>query len=379
MDIHENLYIADSNANKVRMVTRANIITTYAGVGTSGSSGDNDAATSAQLNQPQGVAVDMISGYVYIADTGNGRIRVVNNNTGTITTFAGNYSSNNYYDCAATSARLFNPTVVAVDRVGNVYIGTGIQYTWNNNQVLFVARGSGFLTLLAGSGAYFNSPPTYDGPATSALLYYPSGIAIDVDLNVYIATTSQSQTNNQVLVVAHNTSIITVFAGIGGYNNYVFNNGDGGLATNAALRSPSGVAVDIDGNVFISDQGNSNVRMVTAGTGIISTYVGGGNGALGDGGSATSASLNYPGGLAVDSKGYNLYIADKNNYRVRKVTNMFNNPTKQPSSAPSSVPSHPSGQPSSRPSMFPSNQPTSNPSIFVWQPKLQVCVMSCWL
>ena len=370
MDAFENLYVADPYDCKIRMVTSAGIIQTFAGTGMSGNGGDGGMATNTSLSNPSAVAVDVLRGSVYIADTGNGKIRVVNNNTGIMTTFAGTYySSYNTYDCAATSAHLVNPAAVAVDSVGNVYVGTGNPYGSNNFQVLVVAHSTGFITLVAGTGAYvsYGSPLSYGGPATSALLNAPTGIAVDSSFNVYIATASQYQSYNQVLVVTHSTGMISVFAGVGSYS-YVPNNGDGGPATSAILNYPSGIVVDKDNNVYISDQGYNTVRVVTNGAGIITTLTGGhynGVPSLGDGGLASSASLSYPGGLAVDRKGDNIYIADRYNYRVRKVTKKFNYPTSQPTQQPTTLPSRPSSQPS------------SVPSVFTWHPKQEVRVFHC--
>jgi len=359
-DDHETIYIADKNNNKIRKVTHAGIITTFAGTGSWGSSGDGSAAISGQLNQPQGVAVDITSGSVYIADTGNGRIRVVNHN-GIISTFAGSYSYSSYnsYDCAATSAQLVSPGAVAVDHLGNVYIGTGNQYSSNGNQVLYIAHGTSYITALAGcSSCYTNG---YSGSATNVRLNPVTGIAVDVNLNVYIATSTQYQSNNQVLIVTHSTGIIAIFAGS---NNPT--NGDGGPASSAQLRSPSGIGVDFNGNVYITDQQNNNVRLVSNGTGIITTYAGGGYGygGLGDNGPATNAYLNYPNGLLVDAKG-NVLISDTYDCRIRKVISSMTYPTSQPSVQPS--------MPSSQPSL----QPTGMPSIFVWHPKYKVSI--CWL
>ena len=361
MDSFENLYIVDNMNHKVRMVNSAGIITTFAGTGAYGSSGDGGAATSARLNAPQAVAVDLISGSVYIADSGNGKIRVVNS-TGIITTFAGttDYSSSFYsYDCAATSALLVNPSGIAVDRLGNLYIGTGSPYESGSNKVLLVAHDTGFVTLFAGCAS--NCDDGYDGgPATLAVLSTPSGIAVDAHLNLYISTKSISSSSNVVLLVRA-TGIIKVFAGSSSDGS--LGNGDNGPASSAILRSPSGIAVDVDGNVYISDQMNNNIRLITNGTGIITTFAGGYNNyELGDNGAATDAYLNSPSGLAVDTNGKgSLYIADINNYRVRKVTSTYNYPTGQPTSRPSI----PTGQPTQHPSGEPS----------IWQPRHEVSIL----
>ena len=362
-DDYETIFIADRNNNKIRKVTRAGIITTYAGMGTNGNIGDNGAAINAQLSNPQAVAFDSTTGSVYIADTGNGKIRIVTSG-GIISTFTGSYSyANNQYNCPISSAAFYNPMAVAVDSVGNVYIGTGNPYDSSpgGRQVLFVASGSGYVTLLAGCNGYINCNSDYGGPAINFIMRACSGIAVDQNLNVYIATVYAYSSNNQVFLVTHATGLLTLFAGSSsGSPNY----GDGGPAISATLGYPSGVGVDVSGNVYISDQQNNNVRRVANGTGIITTYAGGNyNGApnLGDGGPASSAYLNYPNGLTVNSKGI-VFVSDTNDCRVRKIASTFNYPTSQPSAWPST------------PSSQPSQQPSNEPSKFVWYPKYEVRV-----
>src|SRR2546428_362876 len=169
--------------------------------------------------------------------------------------------------------------------------------------------GSGHIITVAGSGA-----PGLDGDgglATSAQLRYPSSVAIDTAGNLFIADTS----NNRIRRVAAGTGIITTVAGTG---NPGFG-GDGGPATSAQLNYPSSVAVDTAGDLFITDQSNLRIRRVAAGTGFISTVAGTGTpGFSGDGGPATSAQLNYPTSVAIDTAG-NLLIADANNDRIRRV------------------------------------------------------------
>ena len=367
VDNQETIFIADQHSSRIRMVTRAGIITTYAGIsGSFGSSGDNGVATSAQLNQPQGVAVDVTSGSVYIADTNNYKIRVVTSN-GIITTFAGSnvYSNHNVYDCDATSAKLVTPKYVAVDRLGNVYIGTTDSHISGGHQVLVVTHGTGYITLFAGCDTSHSCSGWYGDPAINFLLDPCTGLAVDVNLNVYIATVSKYSSNNQVALVQHTTGIITLFAG--SYSGST--NGDGGPATIATISYPSGIAIDMNGTVYIADQQNNNVRRVANGTGIITTYVGGNyNGApnLGDGGLAISASLYSPNGLAVDTNG-NLFIADLNDYRIRKVAITFNYPTSQPTVQPSKI-TQPSAQPTRQPSSYPTMQPSLQPSML---PSLQ--------
>jgi len=305
VDSAGNIYIADYYNCRIRKVAAGTgIITTLAGNGTPGYSGDNGAATSASLYQPNGVAVDS-AGNIYIADSGNYCIRKVAVGTGIITTMAGNgtqgYSGDNG---AATSASLHQPIGVAVDSAGNIYIADSV-----NARIRKVAAGTGIITTVAGNGTVGYSGD--NGAATSASLYGPSGVAVDSAGNIYIADSG----NYCIRKVAAGTGIITTMAGNGtqGYS------GDNGAATSASLHQPIGVAMDSAGNIYIADAANNRIRKVTAGTGIIITVVGNGTqGYSGDNGAATSASLDYPEGVAVDSAG-NIYIADSVNLRIRKV------------------------------------------------------------
>ena len=311
-------------------------INTFAGNGTIGYSGDNGPATSAQLNQPWGVAVDA-AGNVYIADTVNNRIRKVAN--GVISTVAGNgtlgYSGD---DGPATSAQLSWPAGVAVDSAGNLYVADQ-----NNNRIRKVSNG--VITTVAGNGT-----PGYsgdNGPATSAKLYGPKGVAVDSAGNLYIADTS-NQRIRKVLngVIATAAGNGPDLYGNGGYS------GDNGPATSARLNQPWGVAVDFAGNLFIADYGNNRIRKVSNGVittainwsypqgvavdaagnlfiadnygrisklsnGVITTVAGTGmQGFSGDNGPATGAQLSGPTGVAVDAAG-NVYVADFGNNRIR--------------------------------------------------------------
>lgn len=302
-DGSDNFYIADTNHHRVRKVTASNgIITTIAGNGTQGYSGDGGAATSAELNTPEGLALDS-SGNLYIADAGNNRIRRVDT-TGVITTVAGNGTQGYSGDGgAATSAELYGPNCVAVDPSGNLFIGDGY------NERVRVVNTSGVIFTYAGNGTFGFSGD--GGAATSAQLAYAAGLATDASGNLYIGDSS----NSRVRKVTASTGIITTVAGNGSYGY----SGDGGAATSAAMRLVSGVTLDSAGNLYIAD-GNSTVRLVTASTGIISTYAGTGtSGYSGDGGPATSAQLSVLLGQGLSFPGSHLFIADSENSRVRWV------------------------------------------------------------
>jgi len=302
LDKDGNLYIADTENHRIRKVTPGGTISTIAGTGTAGYAGDDGAATSAQLNNPKGMAVDS-SGNLYIADTDNQRIRKVTP-AGMISTVAGTGTAGNYPGDGgpATSAELNSPFGVAVDSDSNLYIAdTG------NSRIFKVDATSKNISIVAGTGTLGFTGD--NGAATSAKLALPSGVTVDSNGNLYIADTS----NYRIRKVTPGGTISTI-AGTGVQGPA----GDDGAATSAELNSPFGVAVDSRGNLYIADTENHRIRKVTPG-GTISTVAGTGTGGYaGDDGAAISAELNSPFGMAVDSSN-NLYIADTYNHRIRKV------------------------------------------------------------
>jgi len=335
MDSAGNLYIADTGNNVIRKVTPGGIITTCAGNGNAGFSGDGGPATAASLNiniDPVGIAVDA-SGNLYIADSMNNRVRKVSAGSGIITTVAGNgfgaedgiggFSGDGGQ---ATAAELFAPTGLAIDSSGNLYIAD-----LANMRVRKVSP-NGIITTVAGSGCVLSiSTPNCGGfsgdggPATSATLNRPAALALDGSGNLFIADNE----NNRIRKVSP-AGIITTFAGIGPvceFSNLSCTgsySGDGGPATSAALSAPQGLATDRAGNVYISDTNNLRVRVVSP-AGTIATYAGNGQfdynifNSAGDGGPATSALINLPDGLATDAAG-DLFIADNLRGRVREVS-----------------------------------------------------------
>ena len=297
VDSSGNVYLSEFGDSKIRKITKG-IISTIAGTGTYGYTGDGSTATSAELANPWGLSVDS-SGNVYIADLANYRIRKI---AGTnISTVAGtglfSYSGDGG---PAARSQMNGPRGVAIDAAGNLYIAdTG------NNGVRKVAKGA--ISTLAGSViAGFAGD---NGPAISAQLNAPQAVAADAAGNVYVADT----VNNRIREISA-AGIITTFAGSGtaGYA------GDNGPAANAQLNAPRGLAVDKSGNVYIADFNNNVVRKVSQGT-IVTVAGTGALGFSGDGGQATAAQLNGPVSVAVDGAG-DLYISDYNNYRIRMVS-----------------------------------------------------------
>jgi trimeric autotransporter adhesin len=320
VDASGNVYIADTYNNRIRLVTKSTgIITTVAGDGTQGYSGDGGLATSAQLYFPYGIAVDT-SGNIYIADFNNDRIRMVTKSTGIITTVAGDGTKSSTGDGGqATSAGVYYPYQIAVDTSGNIYINDP-----NNYRVRMVTKSTGIITTVAGDGTSGHKGD--GGLATSASLYYTKGVAVDASGNIYIVDSFY------VRMVTKSTGIITTLAGDGteGFK------GDGGQATSASLFSPVGIAVDASGNFYIADRYNDRIRLVTKSTGIITTVAGGGV-SFGDGGQATSAYLFNPWGVAVDASG-EIYISTSPGHRIRHVHRMGPAPTTPPLTPPTRLP-----------------------------------------
>jgi Secretion system C-terminal sorting domain/NHL repeat len=300
IDNFGNVYITAS-PSCIRMVTPAGIITTIAGSDSAGYSGDGGPATNARIGAA-GVAIDRL-GNLYIVDYLNSCVRMVNP-SGIISTCAGTpHVLGDYGDGGpATEAMLNYPGAIAVDYRGNLYIAD--VYNYKIRKV-----SGGFITTIAGTGIQCFLCTGDGGPATDAMLSLPMGVAADSIGNVYI-------TDLQVLRKVDTTGIITTVAGSYGAGGY---SGDGGPATAAHLVEPYGVAVDNRGNIFLTDLHNNVVRSINT-AGFIFTYVGNHtSGFSGDGGPANFAQLNTPRGVAVDPSGA-LYIADVYNNRVRKVT-----------------------------------------------------------
>ena len=308
LDAVGNLYIADQGNQRIRQVTPSGIITTVAGTGTAGYSGDNVPATGSELNNPQGVVVDP-SGNLYIADAGNYRIRLVPSVAtpgASISTIAGSSSPGTGGDGGpATAATFTSPTSLTLDSQGDLYI------TDTGASVVRMINPSGTISHIAGTGS-----PGYSGdlhPAVSAALAYPQGLALDAAGNLYIA----DRGNFRVRVVAVGGTI-TTYAGDGIFGN----SGDNGPAKSAELLNPIGVATDRQGDLYIADQVGT-VRMVNTG-GTITTVAGSTNAAppfYGDGGAAALANFATPWGIAFDSSTPpNMYVADWKNNRVREIT-----------------------------------------------------------
>jgi uncharacterized protein (TIGR03437 family) len=322
VDLDGTLYISDFGAHQVFRVAPGGILTTLAGTGKAGFSGDNAAAPLAQLNSPAGLASDS-NGSVYIADSGNNRIRRVYQGvittvdnvteptgvalgpTGTLYIAASGYFGTQFKAVAGISFALD----VAVDQAGNIYATEG--------QYIAEVASNGTVSIIAGSGA----PPYFggdNGPATAARLHSPSGAAIDHSGNFYIADTA----NNRIRMIT-SAGVITTIAGTGTAGS----SGDNGLATIAQLNAPRSVAVDSQYNIYVADTGNNSIRKIAPG-GIITTIAG--------------LHLSDPEYVAVDSNG-SLYIADAGNGRVLKLATLGGISMVMQTQQPSSITVDPSG------------------------------------
>lgn len=310
-----DVYVTDGAANVIRKVTRADgkistIAGTFLGFNAADPTphaGDGSTATAAHLNVPFGVAIAP-NNDVYIADAGNHVIRRIDATTGKIVVFAGSYSQPLGYagdGGAATNAALYTPHDIAIDQEGNVFIADK-----DNHVIRRVAAATGIISTVAGSGPSKKGYAGDNGPATSARLNTPQGIAVASNGDLYIADAA----NNVIRRVDASTGNISTFAGTGSAGL----SGDNGPATSAQLYAPTRIALDEAGNVYVSDHGNHVIRQIDP-AGTITTIAGTGTpGFSGDGGLAVNAQLSSPFGIAIDAEG-NLLFTDNGNSVVRAI------------------------------------------------------------
>jgi YVTN family beta-propeller protein len=326
VDGNQNLFIADTGNNRIREVAASTgLMQTVAGGGTgcanqSDSLGDGCPATSATLANAEGVYLDA-NGNIFISDSGNARVREVSVSTSTIQTIAGTGTAGYNGDgILATTAEISDPTALFVDGSENVFFSD-----LGNGRVRVIAASNSFIqTIVGGSGSCSTeSDSVGDGCPASEATVYPFGVFVDSSNNLYIADYVSSLVREVVASdgVLNSGDIIQAVVG----NGTAYFSGDGQLATQAELNIPYDVAADASGNFYIADYGNSRIRKVSAGTGIIETVAGGGKGctgqtdSFGDGCLATQATLLAPTAVFVDGAG-NLYISDYADALIRKVS-----------------------------------------------------------
>ena len=280
-----NIYVADYGNNLIRKITVSGVVSTLAGSGNQGSI--NAGGVLASFNQPTGIAVDA-GGNVFIGDAGNDRIRKITPD-GTVTTFAGS-DSTGFADGPAAAASFFHPEGVALDAAGNIYVADA-----GNNLIRKVSGGN--VSTVAGNKLGATPDNTFSNP---------TGLAVDALGDIY---TANFLANN--ILKINSTGSVSVFAGSGDTGSA------NGAGTAASFYFPNSVAVDAGGNVYVSDGVNDLIRKITP-NGTVSTFAGSGVAGAADG-IGTAASFNGPAGLAVDAGG-NVYVADANNNRIRKIT-----------------------------------------------------------
>ena len=300
------LYLSVSNS--IRKIDLANnIITRVAGSDTYGYSGDGGPAKDALMQNPYYLCLDQKNN-LYVSETGGHRIRKINLTTGIVSTFAGNGTAGFSGDGGPASlASLNTPRGICTDGADNIYITDYV-----NNKIRKVDGLTGIITTIAGNGSQVETGD--GGLAVNAGIPLPNSIVTDPAGNIYFAEVVPLVTS-RIRKINGATGIITTIAG---NNNYAYS-GDGGPALNAELFNPVALTLDLSGNIYISENDDSRIRMINASTGIISTIAGNGtNGFGGDGGPAVLGTMNFPRQLAHDGAG-NLYVADLFSNRIRKV------------------------------------------------------------
>ena len=288
-----NVYVADSGNDLIRLITPAGVVSTLAGsAGSPGSA--NGTGTAAQFSNPTAVAVDA-SGNVYVADTGNSVIREISP-TGVVTTLAGSVGSQGSADGTGTAARFYNPMGVAVDPSGNVYVAdTG------NNTIREISPGGG-VTTLAGQATNFGS---FDGTGSTARFFSPTGVAVDGFGNVFVA----DNYNDTVREISA-AGVVTTLAGSVGNPGYA-----DGTGTTSQFSGPTDVAVDSSGNVYVADYDNETIREISP-AGAVTTLAGSPGNAGSANGTGSVARFDEPSGIAVTPNG-TVYVAEAYNNDIR--------------------------------------------------------------
>jgi prepilin-type N-terminal cleavage/methylation domain-containing protein len=291
IDSAGNVYVADTNNQRIRKISPSGVVTTLAGSGTAGYL--DGTGTAAQFRSSFGIDIDATD-TIYVADTSNYRIRKITPG-GIVTTLAGS-GMPGFADGTGTAAQFNQPYDVAVDSAGNVYVGD-----WGNHRIRKISP-SGVVTTLAGSG----TAGYLDGTGTAAQFNQPSGIAIDSTGVVYVADCE----NHRIRKVT-SSGVVTTFAGSGiaGYLD--------GTGTAAQFDNPCGVAIDTTTDtIYVADGFNNRIRKITP-SGVVTTLAGTGVAGFVDG-TGTVAQFSFPIGMTFDNAG-NLYVADTSNYRIRKI------------------------------------------------------------
>lgn len=318
VDHSGNVYVADTGNNVIRMIDGSGNVTTFSG-SSAGIAGLIDGPNlSAEFRGPTGIAIDS-SGNLYIADSGNNAIRKISN--GSVTTIAGSLIGNSgFADGTGTDALFSNPMGIIVDASGNIYVAD----TGNNRIrkiVIDPLTGISTVTTIAG-GATVGST---DGAGSSARFNGPQGLVLDSSGNLYVADTG----NNTIRAVNLATGVVTTLAGSAGTSGF-----DDGTGSTAKFNGPTGLAIDGSGNIYVTDTGNKEIRKVTTPGGVVTTVSGNPGRNPGDGDPST-AGFSAPGGITIDASG-NIYIVDGGNNTINKIVKYISG-----GSTPISVPYSP--------------------------------------
>jgi sugar lactone lactonase YvrE/uncharacterized Zn-binding protein involved in type VI secretion len=295
-DLSGNIYVADNVNNAIRMVTPAGVVSTIAGASGTAGSQDGPASTTAEFNDPSGVAIDTL-GNIYVADGGNDTVRKISN--GNVTTLAGSEGSAGTVDGTGNAARFQQPENIAVDLSGNLYIPDG------DGDTIRKISPAGAVTTLAGLAG---STGSADGTGSAARFNSPEGIAVDASGNVYVADSG----NNTIRKVTP-SGVVTTLAGspVGASGS------KDGVGTAALFNTPTGVAVDSAGNLYVADSGSDTIREVSPGGSVIT--IAGSAGITGNtDGLCPNARFYTPADVAVDSSGI-VYVADNVNNSIRRI------------------------------------------------------------
>ncbi len=319
VDANGNMFIVSPNSIRKVNALDGNI-TTLAGFTNAGFSGDGGPSTSAMLDYPRSVCLD-ISGNIYIGELNGHRIRKIDALTGIISTIAGTGTAGYSGDGGpATAAMIRSPYDIKADHKGNLYVAD-----YQNARIRKINLSTGIITTVAGTGATIHSGD--GGLAINAGLAQPSSVCIDASDNIFFSEVSPT-VSTRIRKISGVTGVVTTIAGSDVYGS----SGDGGPATLATLMRPLGLCADASGNIYFSDYDASRIRKINVATGLITTMAGNGsNGYGGDGNPAAGSILNGPIGICSDNSG-NIFFADNGNNRVRK---LYINLTSPPPSTPS--------------------------------------------
>jgi sugar lactone lactonase YvrE len=297
VDTDGSIYIADASNNRIRKVTPGGVVTTFAGTGAAGFI--NDGTTSATLTAPEGLAID--TDVIYVADTGNNRIRIVNKTTRVVTTLAGGgIVGGGFLNAVGTNAILDRPRGIIIHPNGFIYFADS-----SNNRIRRIRISDGNVETVAGN----TSEGSLNAVGTSATFNNPHGIACDIDGNIYVA-----DKNNHMIrkITISNSNVET----IAGSDTQGFADGTG---TGASFNNPTGIFVDSSRNIYVADAGNHRIRkMIYNGTAWVVTTLAGNAAAGFADGTGVAASFNSPRGVAVGPDG-TIYVADASNHRLCKI------------------------------------------------------------